>query len=466
LKKIVVLLLLVAVLKGNAQLPLRLPSIISNHAVLQQASEVKLWGWGPGSFKLCIVCSWQPIDTIAVQIGADCMWESLVKTPKAGGPYNIQFLCGKQKLTVTDIVIGEVWLCSGQSNMEFNFHWGVSDAGDALQTCDNREIRFFQVTQSYDKYPQSDCRGEWKVCQATSAADFSAVGYFFGRSLNDKLNVPVGLIGSYWGGTCVQAWMPRTIFDKDSALMPLTRNIEPYGWAAKGSSLLFNTMINPLTPYRLAGVIWYQGEANVASESTTYGKLFSALIKSWRLEFDNNFPFYYVQIAPWKGYLGINGALLREQQEKVLKIPKTGIVAVGDLVNDVTDIHPKAKKAVGNRLADLALKEQYGFSKLQPYFPRFHQSVFDKNSAIIKVSSVGKLHVGKNGIKNFQIAGPDRIFFPATAVLAKNGDIRLTAMQVSKAVAVRYCFTNDAVPDLFDVNGLPLLPFRTDYDNN
>lgn len=462
LKKILVFLFFLVAVNASAQLPLRLPSVISNHAVLQQSADVKLWGWGPGSFKVAIICSWDPADTVLVPIGADCMWETFVKTPKAGGPYEIQFLCGKQKLAVNDILTGEVWLCSGQSNMEFNFHWGVTDAGDALQTCDNKEIRFFQVAQSYDKYPQSDCKGEWKICQPSSVADFSAIGYFFGRSLNEKLKVPVGLIGSYWGGTCAQAWMPNDIFDKDTALQSMTRNIEPYGWAAKGSSLLYNAMINPIVPYRLAGVIWYQGEANVASEATTYGKLFSALIQSWRKKFDNDFPFYYVQIAPWKGYPGINAALLREQQEAVLRVPKTGMVTIGDLVNDIADIHPKAKGEVGNRLANLALKEQYGFNHLQPYFPRFKKIVFDKNTAIVKITSIGKLSTRGKEMKSFQIAGADKFFYPANAVIEKNGDVKLSASQVRVPVAVRYCFTNDQIPNLFDVNKLPLLPFRTD----
>jgi len=453
------------VVKGYGQLPLRLPSVIGNHAVLQQSSDIKLWGWGPGSFKLAIVCSWNPADTVFLNIGPDCMWETTVKTTKAGGPYTIQFLCGKQKVEITDILIGEVWLCSGQSNMEFNFNWGVSDAGESLKTCDNNAIRFFQVAQSYDKYPRSDCKGEWKLCNTGSATEFSAIGYFFGRNINEKVKVPVGLIGSYWGGTDIQAWISKDVFDKDTTLQQMTKDIEPYGWAAKGASLLYNAMVQPLVPYRLAGVIWYQGEANVASESTTYSKLFSAMIKSWRRAFNNEFPFYYVQIAPWNGYSGIKAALLREQQEAVLSVSGTGMISIGDLINNIADIHPKAKCETGNRLSNLALKEQYGFQNLKPYFPRLKEYTFDHNIAIIKVSSVGKLIVNDKEIKNFQIAGTDKIFYPANAVIVQDGTIKLTAKQVKLPIAIRYCFTNDQIPNLFDVNGLPLLPFRTDVGN-
>lgn len=461
-----VLVLFLIVVKGYGQLPLRLPSVIGDHAVLQQSADVKLWGWGPGAFKLAIVCSWNSADTVFIDIGPDCMWETFIKTPKAGGPYKIQFLCGKQKIEITDILIGEVWLCSGQSNMEFNFNWGVSDAGESLETCDNNSIRFFQIAQSYDKYPQSDCKGEWKICNTGSVTGFSAIGYFFGRSINEKLKVPVGLIGSYWGGTDIQAWMSKEIFDRDTSLQRTTNNIEPYGWAAKGASLLYNAMIQPITPYRLAGVIWYQGEANVASESTIYSKLFSAMIKSWRKAFDNDLPFYYVQIAPWKGYPGINAALLREQQDAVLSVPRTGMISVGDLINDIADIHPKAKREVGHRLANLALKEQYGCQSIQPYFPRLKEYVFDQNIARVKVSSVGKLSVKGKEIKNFQIAGSDKIFYPATATIEQDGSIKVSAIQVKHPVAIRYCFINDQIPNLFDVNGLPLFPFRTDVGDS
>ncbi|HEY8661756.1 MAG TPA: sialate O-acetylesterase, partial [Hanamia sp.] len=206
MKNVLVFLLFFITFKVHAQIPLRLPSIISNHAVLQQSAKVKLWGWGPGSFKVAIICSWDLADTVSVLIGAECTWETSVRTPKSGGPFTIQFLCGKQKIIIKDILIGEVWLCSGQSNMEFNFHWGVTDANNALKTSANTEIRFFQVNQSYDKYPQSDCKGEWKICDSVSAAKFSVIGYIFGRNIYEKLKVPVGLIGSYWEGTCAQAW--------------------------------------------------------------------------------------------------------------------------------------------------------------------------------------------------------------------------------------------------------------------
>ncbi len=447
---------------ASGQLPLRLPSILSNHAVLQQKAPVKVWGWGPGSMKVAIVCSWNKSDTVFASIGAECDWEAVLNTPEAGGPHSIQFICNKQKITIDDVMLGEVWLCSGQSNMEFSLKSGVSDAGEALNTCKNNEIRFFRVSQSYNRFPQTNCEGEWVICDENSMPNFSAVGYFFGRRLNDQLKVPVGLIGAYWGGTCIQSWMPAEAFAKNQDLQKMKENIEPWGWAPKGAEVLYNAMIFPFSPYRIAGVIWYQGEANVASEYNGYRKLLTGMVESWREAFRNNFPVYYVQIAPCNYYEGIKAACLREQQEKVLNMPGTGMISVADLVDDVSNIHPVKKRAVGERLSDLALKEQYGRNDLHPYSPHFDKLLIQGEKILLSVNSIGKLKCTGEKITNFQLAAADQKFYPASAVIEKDGRIRLHSPEVKVPVAVRYCFTNDAVPNLFDSNNLPLLPFRTD----
>lgn len=455
------LLFLIAIC-ASAQLPLRLPSIISDHAVLQQNAEVKVWGWGPGSVKVAIVCSWNKSDTVFAPIGADCDWETTINTPAAGGSHSIEFICRKQIITIEDIVLGEVWLCSGQSNMEYSLKSGVADAGDALTDCKNNEIRFFQVAKSYNKYPQTDCEGKWVVCDKNSMQEFSAVGYFFGRRLNDQLKVPVGLIGSYWGGTCIQSWIPAETFNKNPGLQRMKENIEPWDWAPKGANIIYNAMISPFSPYRIAGAIWYQGEANVANEYHEYNELFTGMLDSWRDAFHNSFPIYFVQIAPCNYYEGIKSAYLREQQEFGLRMPGTGMISVADLVDDVANIHPVRKRVVGERLSDLALKEQYGRSDLQPYSPHFDRLIIQGEKALISVISIGKLKWTGMKITNFQLSGADQQFYPASAVIEKDGCIRLTSPEVKVPVAVRYCFTNDATPNLFDSNNLPLLPFRTD----
>ena len=462
MKKYLVLSFFCISLFAGAQPGLRLPAVISNHAVLQQNSDVKLWGWASSIIPTKIVCSWNPTDTVSVMPAKDCSWSVSVKTPKSGAtPYTITFISGNQRITINDILIGEVWLCSGQSNMEYDFNAGPLDVGDAVAQSANNEIRFFQISHLYNKYPQTNCDGEWKICSPQTIKSMSVVGYYVGKRINEATKSPVGLIASYWGGTCVQTWMPGEVFDKSAELKKAADNLSPVGWAPVAPSVLYNAMIYPLIPYRIAGTVWYQGEGNT-EQPQEYGKLFKAMITSWREVFNNNFPFYYVQIAPWSGYGGLSGAILREQQESALSLPKTGMIGVGDLVDNIQDIHPKLKQAVGNRLADLVLKEQYGVNNLQPYHPRFSNFTINKDKISITLTTTGKLTCKDKEIKNFRIAGEDKVFYPAIATLEKNGSITLTSKQVKNPVAARYCFTNDAMPNLFDVNGLPLLPFRTD----
>ena len=440
---------------------LRLPAIFSDHAVLQQNSEVKVWGWAPRTRPLKIYCSWNPTDTVSVMPEKDFRWTASIKTPEASNtPCTITFISGKQKITISDILIGEVWLCSGQSNMEYSFNWDPVD-DDVLAQLANNEIRFFQVPGTYNQFPQANCDGKWEICTPETLKGMSIVGAYLGKRIHEATQSPVGLIASYWGGSCVQTWTPKEVFDASEDLKQAAENITPSSWAPVTPSVLYNGMIHPIVPYRIAGTIWYQGESN-HEQPQDYGKLFMSLIKGWREAFDNDFPFYFVQIAPWNGYGEINAAILREQQESALSLPKTGRIGTGDLVDDITDIHPKMKREVGNRLADLVLKEQYGINDLQPYHPRFSSFTVKRDKVTVSVASIAKLVCKDQEVANFQIAGEDKAFYPARAVLEKNGSITLTSEQVKHPVAVRYCFTNDAMPDLFDVNGLPLLPFRTD----
>lgn len=462
MKTIAAIFVLFLSLTISAKIPFKLPAIISNHAVLQQSAEVKLWGWGPGSLKVAIVCSWSPRDTVYSLIGGDCEWTANVRTPKEGGPYSIEFWCNNKVNKVEDILVGEVWLCSGQSNMELPTKVGISDDPNVLRSCYNPKIRFFEVEKNFDRYPKSDCKGDWKICDSTSVSSFSAVAYFFGRRINGMLNVPIGLIGSYWGGTNIGSWCSNEVVENDPGLQKNNRDGVTY--APQANSVIYNAMIFPLAPYKLAGVAWYQGESNVWPNPETYGKSFANMIYSWRQLFDNELPFYFVQIAPFRGfYPGIYSAYLREQQEVALVFPKTGMITIGDLVeNDVTNIHPRAKAGVGNRLANLALKEVYQKNELNPYFPLFAEVTYSKNIARVKVNSIGQLKCKGEEIRSFEVAGSDRKFYDASAKIEKDGTITISSKEVQLPVAVRYCFTNDQTPNLFDVNGLPLMPFRTD----
>lgn len=464
MKKVLILFFSMACCGLNAQnIPIRLPSVFSDHAVLQQSSEVSVWGWGPPTLQVDIVCSWSPNDTIKVLVKNDCTWKTKLKTPKAGKGCNLQFFVGDDKIVVSDISIGEVWLCSGQSNMAMRTSEHILDAGDLLKEPENNEIRYFQVENTYDIYPHSDLKGKWIVCDSGSVKNFSAVAFFFGNRLQKALHVPVGLINASWGATSIQPWMPITAFANVEEMEAESH----FGtaWAPQATSIIYNTMIFPLAPYKLAGIIWYQGESNALAmkEALNYGKLMRNLIYSWRKIFEADLPFYYVQIAPFDGYYPKDAAAyLREQQELVLRTPKTGMINVGDLVNNNKDIHPQLKAGVGTRLANLVLKEQYEFNNLQPYSPQFETLKLVKQKAIISFRSIGKLCCRDKIINGFKIAGTDKIFYSAKAVLTKNGDLILQSNQVKYPIAVRYCFSNDEMPNLFDTNGLPLMSFRTD----
>ena len=446
-----------------SQWGLRLPAIISNHAVLQQSADVKLWGWAQSGNTVKISCSWNPSDTVVAYPAKDWSWNAIVKTPKAGGPYAITFISNTQKIIVSDILIGEVWLCSGQSNMEYAFNWeqGVLDAGDEVAKSANNQLRFFQLSHKYNSFPQTDSDGEWKISSPQTTPSMSVAGYFFGKKINEMQKVPVGLIASYWGGTCVQAWTPNEVYQHDTELKKLAEKTKSVNWAPVEPSVIYNAMLYPLVNYKIAGAIWYQGEANTG-EPEDYGKLFEGLINGWRSAFKSDLPFYFVQIAPWNGYWKNSAAYLREQQETALSLPKTGMVTVGDLVDDISNIHPKIKREVGSRLANMVLKEQYAVANINPYFPKFSSFSIQKNEVNLKFSSVGKLSCKDKKINSFQLAGEDKVFYSATAFIEKNGTVTLRSKSVKVPVAVHYCFTNDGIPNLFDVNGLPLIPFRTD----
>lgn len=447
----------------SAQLPLKLPDLLSDHAVLQKNATVKLWGRGPGSFELKIVASWNPSDTIRLQIGAECSWATSVQTPAEKGPHSIIFICGNETKKISDILLGDVWLCAGQSNMEYNYDWGINRGDSNYRVEENSEIRFFEVEKNYDDIPVSECRGKWVTCDPASASKFSTVGYFFGRGVNENTHTPVGLIGAYWGGTNIQAWMPIEAM-QDVSTRQQGSYIEPYGWAPKGIASLFNAMIYPLHRYRIKGCIWYQGEANVDWEWNSYGELLTSLAKSWRNLFETPFYFYAVQVAPWNGYKRLRAAALREQIENASQsIPRYGSIAIQDLVPDTANIHPDRKREVGLRLSDLVLKEVYGQSAFQPYPPYIVKVDFKNRSALAFYNAGADLRTKGAVIAGFELAGADSVFYPAKARLLRNNKIEVTSSGVAKPVALRYCFTNTAVPNLFDKTGLPLKQFRTDH---
>lgn len=442
---------------------LRLPSIISDHMLLQQDQEVKLWGWANPRNKIKIVAEWSK-DTIEAVTTEQAKWEAYIKTPKAGGPYTIQFIGNRNTVVVNDVMIGELWLCSGQSNMEYSVKSGVLDAKEELSTCTNNEIRFFFIDKSTADYPQDDCSGYWKVCDPESMQWFSSVGYFFGKKLNQSLKTPIGLINCNWGGTAAETWTPKDKLSQSEELLEAWKKLKPStGWDSRIGTT-YNAMINPITNMKLAGVIWYQGENNVLN-AYTYSHLLTTMIQGWREKFQTNLPFYYVQIAPYRRYpVPFSAALVREQQEKAMDFENVGMVVVSDCVDNISDIHPRYKKSVGDRLANWALAETYKKNVTKYKHTTFKEAVVENNKLRIHFNNCEDgLQIKGKEIEALEIAGEDGKFFPAKAKVDKN-TIVAEAKEVKSPKHVRFSFSNDGVGNLFDASGLPVSPFRTDNE--
>lgn len=460
MKKIFSFVALMSILCLSASADVRLPSIIGSHMVLQQKSEVKLWGWSAPAENIVISTSW---DTTTYKITATngATWSATVKTPAAGGPHTIT-IKGNNQIVLEDVLIGEVWVCSGQSNMEWSGDQNLPQSLAEAPNATNKQIRFFYVPKSTSDNPQDDVTAKWVVCNPEDMKRFSAVGYFFGKKLNAETGYPVGLINSNWGGTPAEVWTPAEIVKADAELKEAASKITPLAWWPNIEGLTYNAMIYPLTNFNIAGAIWYQGESNISAHSS-YQKLFTSMIDGWRKAWKKQFPFYFVQIAPF-AYSDehINGALLREAQTKAAHHPNTGMVVVSDLVDNVKDIHPVEKKEVASRLANYALAETYGVKGLVYKSPVYASHQIEKGKIRVNFDNVPTGLISKGGTPTeFYIAGADNKFVPATAKI-EGKSVVVSSKEVKEPVAVRFGFTNASIPNLFSTEGLPVNLFRTD----
>src|SRR5680860_154583 len=446
-----------------AQSSLRLPDILSDHMLLQQDSEVKFWGWANPRTKIDIVTDWNN-DTIRTTASNKAKWETLLKTPKAGGPYGIQVLTEEEAITIEDVLIGELWICSGQSNMEYSVNNGVIDAEAAMPDSKNDQIRFFFVEKATADYPQDELTGHWEVCSPESMRKFSSVGYFFGRKLNEELAIPIGLINSNWGGTPAETWIPKDEIEDLEKVQAEAKNLNnSEGWP-RDIATTYNAMIHPITKMRIAGTIWYQGESNTPN-ANSYSALFTTMIQGWRTKFQNDFPFYYVQIAPFEGYdVPFSAAIVREQQQKASSLENTGMVVISDLVDNPDDIHPRYKKEVGNRLANWALAETYAKATPKYRFATYTEQKIEGRSIRVSFDHVGEgLVIKGKRIEGLKMAGKDEEFHPASGKIdKKTSTLIVKSKEVKNPLYVRYAFGNGTIGNLFDESGLPVAPFRTD----
>ncbi len=444
----------------------KLPSIISDNMVLQRNSKVKMWGWASPGEKIRIRANWLK-SAVSVTADDSGRWITVLKTTKEGGPYTLT-LTGKNVVKVKNILLGEIWVCSGQSNMEFTIDMlGGWDAfypkeKKELEKNDFSRIRLCQVQKATLEVPADTCTASWSPANVKNVTNFSATAYFFGRELYRKLHVPIGLISSNWGGTPAEAWTEKSYLETDLDLKYYLQAPNSNGWVPGRPSVLFNGMIHPILNYAIRGVIWYQGEAN-RNDADTYGRLFATMIRNWREAWGlGDFPFYYVQIAPYKYDEPFpSAAYLREAQLKTLSVANTGMAVTMDIGN-VGNIHPKNKQEVGRRLALWALAKTYG--KKVPAFsgPVFRE--MKKEGSAIRLffdHAEGGL-VARNGkLTCFTVAGTDGKFVDADAAVDGNSVV-VSGGSVVDPVAVRFAFTNTDSSTLFNKTGLPASSFRTD----
>ncbi len=427
-------------------------ALFSEHAVLQQGVKVPVWGTTDQTEDVSVSFAGQNVTAKP----ADGKWRVELEPLAAGGPHVMTINQGGATVEIKDILVGEVWICGGQSNMQWTLK--QSDGGsEAIANSANDKLRLLTVPRNGADTPQTEVMASWSVAGPQTTGDFSGVGYFFGRDLQQALDVPVGLIASNVGGTAAEQWMKQEAIDSHPELKDMSK--------PQGSSMLYNAMIAPLGPYAIKGVIWYQGESN-AGRAYQYRTLLPAMIKNWRDTFgQGDFPFLIVQIAPYEAIVAEPSdsiwAEIRDAQFYVAQnVPRTALIVTTD-VGDERDIHPRRKEPVGQRLALAARAIGYG-EKVEHSGPIYESMTIDGDKITVNFKHVGTGLAAKDGeLTGFTIAGEDKKFHPAKAKI--DGDTVVAWSElVPKPVAVRYGWAAYPVVNLWNKEGLPASPFRTD----
>ena len=432
----------------------QMPSFFSDNMVLQQDTLVAIWGTDKANVKVEVSTSWG--EKIATKTNEKGQWKVNVKTPIAGKTaYNVN-IKGTNEVVLKDVLIGEVWLCSGQSNMEWSANSGIDNKEEEIKNADYPNIRLFTVEKRTADAPQDNLVGTWEVCSSETMVNFSAVSYFFARKLKGEMNIPIGLIDSSWGASCAEVWTPEYVFDENPELLESYKLIQPNQWVTIERSTLYNAMIAPITDFKIAGVLWYQGESNTAN-AESYANLFKSMIKSWRKAWDNPFPFYFVQIAPFKYGGAYQGAIVRNQQRLTLELENTGMVVTSDICT-IDDIHPQNKQDVGLRLANIALKEHYGVIGKEVHSPLFQEAIIKGNKIEVAFSNAEGLYSKGKEITDFEVAGTDEVFYPAKAKIV-GSKIVVGSKKVKEPKNVRFAWHSTAIPNLYNGANLPASTF-------
>lgn len=476
-------------LAGEVRGDVKLPNIFGDHMVLQQGQKNKVWGLADPGESVTVTIGDQSHQTTAAGNGA---WHVFLQPLPVGGPHELT-VKGKNEVKFTDVLVGEVWVCSGQSNMQ----WSVNASYDPdLERAAARfpKLRMVNVPQVGTQEPQWNFQGKWQVCTPETVGNFSAVGYFFGRQLHQTLDVPIGLINNAWGGSAAEAWVRRDVLAADPQYQPLlerwSQMEKKYGELSalpnpteeekkqlgqlRGQmngnhrpGNIYNGVLFSHLGYGIKGVIWYQGESN-ASRAHQYRELFPLMIDHWRKEWgQGDFPFYWVQLADFMAEKPLPGdsawAELREAQTMTMaRLPHTGQAVIID-IGEGKDIHPKNKVDVGRRLARWALAVDYGI-KIPYHSPQYKSLERQEGKLVLTFDHVdgGWRPFDVNEPRGFAIAGEDKQWVWASAKILPDGRIEVWSDKVAAPVAVRYAWADNPVCNLFSQAGLPLTPFRTD----
>ncbi len=485
---------------NNILANIKLPAIFSDGMVLQQNTNVSIWGWADPGELVTVTGSWSS-KMITTTVDAKGNWKITIATTTAGGPYTLT-IKGNNNIELKDVLLGEVWVCSGQSNMGFALK-NDQNGKEEIASANFPLVRFFSVNRQYGLQQFDDVPGSvWKETSPATAGSFSAVAFYFAKKIQERLHVPVGIVYAAWGVTPAEAWTPRDVLKNDSSLsvyFDRWKNIQDNvgkdsaayhvsmdNWKKDTSvskkpqepqtfyyykrpwrepSVLFNGMIEPVVPYAIRGVIWYQGESNVGFADEYY-HLFSSMITSWRNKWnDKKLSFYFVQIAPF-GYSDMEAAAqVREAQYQVAQnIPFTGMAVTTD-VGNMKDIHPTRKREVGNRLALIALAKDYGVNTIHYKGPECKKAFIKNEQVVLEFSLAGSPLAQQGSTVNgfeigYRLPGTDSLFFISASAKIEDDKVIVWSNQVKNPVEVRYGWLLPAEANLCNKDGLPAFPFR------
>lgn len=462
----------------------RLPHVLGDNMVIQQDTDVRLWGWAKAGSEVIVKASWLNA-TASCQAGGDGRFQTIIKTPKASyQPLDISFSDGDGQTTILhNILAGEVWVCAGQSNMEMPVKGfpmcPVEDYNDVVADATRHAaIRAVKIPARMSATPLDDAQCQWQITTPQTVGDISATGYFFARQLEDALHVPVGLIEANKGGSRLESWLTKENLQKYTT--DPTDSVEIAHkwskWDFHRSMLWGNATFNPILRCTVKGILYYQGCSNVGDPAGQYSQRMKLLVEQWRRQFGlGEIPFYFVQIAPYRYSDDPNataGARLREEQWKAAQIiPNSYLIATGDLVYpyEGAQIHPTQKRQVGQRLAYTALARDYGMTGLWYRCSTFKEMKIDGDKVLLHFADNYGSDAPFEGAEGFEIAGEDHVFHRATATHywqegpgPWNEALLLTSPEVTKPVAVRYCFRDFQIGTYKNGGGMPLYPFRTD----